>query len=333
MTTIYQVAELARVSLATVSRVMNKNTNVSDKTRAKVLKAMQDLGYRPNAIAQSLASNRTNSVGLIISELDGPFFGQVMEGIESELRLAGKHIIITAGHSDEASEKQSIDFLVSRQCDALILHVDAVSDEYLINLNKITPIVVVNRKIAELDNACTSLDNEQGGYIATNALIAKGHRSIAYIAGPDWKIDSHQRFLGHQRALAEHNLEFNLELYYQGDFSEGSGFKGFQHCMSSAQAFTAIACGNDEMASGVMKAARALGMDLPKDLSVIGFDNVMFASYLYPELSTIDNSAFEMGKMATDIILKNVYKQPNITIKNIFEPRLIERNSISQASQ
>ncbi|OUS25922.1 LacI family transcriptional regulator [Thalassotalea sp. 42_200_T64] len=328
MATIYQVSELAGVSLATVSRVMNNNTKVSDKTRAKVLQAMEELGYRPNAIAQSLASNRTNSVGVLVSELDGPFFGQVMEGIENELRLANKHVIITSGHSEEEKEKQCIEFLISRRCDALILQVDSVSDEYLLQLSTTIPTVLINRKVDAMAEFCTSLDNEQGGYLATKALIDKGHKSIAYIGGPDWKADSHERFVGHQRALTESGIEFNDALYFQGNFKETDGRDGFRQLMSTSIRFTGLACGNDEMASGAMKAARACGLVLPNDLSVVGFDNVTFARYLYPELTTIDNSAFSMGKTAAEIILKSVYKVEDIDIQNVFEPKLIDRNSI-----
>jgi LacI family transcriptional regulator len=130
MATIYEVSKLAGVSLATVSRVMNNNANVSDATRKKVTLAMEELGYRPNSIAQSLASNCSNSAGLLVSELKGPFYGPMMSGIENTLRKQGKHVIITAGHSDAEREQQGIEFLISRNCDALILHVEAVSDEY-----------------------------------------------------------------------------------------------------------------------------------------------------------------------------------------------------------
>jgi len=145
MATIYEVSELAGVSLATVSRVMTKNAKVSDKTRIKVEVAMEKLAYRPNSIAQSLASSRSNSIGILVSELNGPFFGEMMAGIESELRLANKHVIITTGHSDEAKEKEGIEFLIGRNCDALIIHVEAVSDEYLIELSKgKTPIFIIS---------------------------------------------------------------------------------------------------------------------------------------------------------------------------------------------
>jgi LacI family transcriptional regulator len=150
MATIYQVSELAGVSLATVSRVMNKNTRVSDKTKQKVLDAMEQLGYKPNSIAQSLASNCTNSVGILVSELHGPFFAQMMAGIESELRAAGKHVIITTGHSEEDKEQEGIEFLISRRCDAIILHVEAVSDDYLIKLSKgSTPVYLMSRYVEQ----------------------------------------------------------------------------------------------------------------------------------------------------------------------------------------
>ncbi|WOH37260.1 LacI family DNA-binding transcriptional regulator [Thalassotalea fonticola] len=332
MATIYEVSELAGVSLATVSRVMNNNAKVSEKTRTKVLDAMETLGYRPNAIAQSLASNRTNSVGVLVSELHGGFFGFIMDGIENELRLANKHIIITTGHSDEAQEKSAIEFLISRKCDALILLTDSVPDDYLISISKTIPTVLVNRKVERISENCISLNNEQGGYLATKALIENGHKHIAYIAGPDWKVDSHDRLLGHQRALKEHGISYQPELFFQGDFNEDTGFDGFNELTKAKLTFTALACGNDEMASGAMKAARKQGLDLPQDLSIVGFDNNMFASYLYPELTTVDNSAYLMGKMATDIILKSVYKQDDIAIKNVFEPKLVKRNSIKVLS-
>ena len=130
MATIYEVSDLAGVSLATVSRVMNNSGRVSEKTRQKVLSAMAELNYRPNSIAQSLASNRSNCVGVLVSEVYGPFFGTMLSAIESELRLAGKHTIFAAGHSDAETELENIRFLISRNCDSLILHVESLTDEF-----------------------------------------------------------------------------------------------------------------------------------------------------------------------------------------------------------
>lgn len=167
MATIYEVSKLAGVSLATVSRVMNNNTPVRESTRKKVLAAMEQLGYRPNSLAQSLASNCSNSIGILVSELHGPFYGEMLTGIEAEFRAAGKHVIIAAGHSERSTEQDGIEFLLSRSCDALILHVEAVTDDYLIKLAQSdTPFVLLNRQIPAIAERCISLNNELGGYLA-----------------------------------------------------------------------------------------------------------------------------------------------------------------------
>ncbi|MDN3651604.1 LacI family DNA-binding transcriptional regulator [Thalassotalea ponticola] len=330
MATIYQVSELAGVSVATVSRVLNNNAKVSDRTREKVEKAMQELGYRPNSIAQSLASNRTNSVGVLVAEIHGPFFGAMMSGIESEFRALGKHVIFTTGHSNEQREKEGIDFLISRNCDALIVHSEALSDAYLRKLSKgNTPIFLISRHISELADRCISLDNEHGGYIATKALIDQGHRDIAYISGPLFKSDANQRLEGHKRALAEYNIAFDQDLVYYGDFQETGGADGLKYFIDSKQHFTALACGNDEMASGAMKLAREHGFSLPDDLSIIGFDNVFFTSYLYPRLSTINNPVDDMGHMVARMVLKDVYQCKTKSIQRLFTPSYVPRDSLA----
>lgn len=330
MATIYQVSELAGVSLATVSRVMNNNARVSEATRKKVLAAMEQLGYRPNSIAQSLASSRSNSVGILVSELHGPFYGEMLSGIENECRAAGKHVIIAAGHSEEASEKDGIEFLISRSCDALILHVEAVSDDYLIKLASGTlPIVLINRFIPRLANNCISLNNELGGYLATKQLLQQGHRQLAYMAGPMWKSDAKDRYHGHLRAMADHGLSFNPALLAEGDFQDSSGSACMQQLLAKGIPFTALVCANDEMAAGAMEVARSHGLNVPQDLSIVGFDNLILARYIYPKLTTIDYPIGEMGRMAARWVLKNIYQQQALQLKNVFEPALVCRDSAS----
>lgn len=328
MATIYQVSELAGVSLATVSRVMNNNARVSEATRNKVLAAMAQLGYRPNSIAQSLASNRSNSVGILVSELHGPFYGEMLSGIENECRAAGKHVIIAAGHSEEASEKDGIEFLISRSCDALILHVEAVSDDYLIKLAAGSlPIVLINRFIPQLADNCISLDNELGGYLATKQLLQQGHTQLAYMAGPMWKSDAKDRYSGHLRAMAERGLHFNTALLAEGDFQDSSGSRCMQQLLAKGVPFSALVCANDEMAAGAMEVARDHGLQVPQDLSIVGFDNLILARYIYPKLTTIDYPIGEMGRMAARWVLKNIYQQQALQLKNVFEPVLVSRDS------
>jgi LacI family transcriptional regulator len=328
MATIYQVSELAGVSLATVSRVMNNNAKVSEKTAAKVRAAMEQLGYRPNAMAQSLASNRSNSVGILVSELHGPFYGSMMSAIEIQLRASAKHAIITAGHSNEKDERDGIEFLIGRSCDALIMHVEAVSDEYLIELSQgTTPIFLINRLIPEISGRCISLNNESGGYLATKSLIEQGHKDLAYISGPQWKDDARQRLAGHKRALEESGIALNQTLIVEGDFTETGGCDAMTQLLNKKLPMTAVVCANDEMACGAMGIIREHGLSIPNDISVIGFDNVTFASYLYPKLSTIDYPIYNMGQMAARLVLKTVYKK-DLEIEHLFEPQLITRNSV-----
>ncbi|NQY65009.1 MAG: LacI family DNA-binding transcriptional regulator [Alteromonadaceae bacterium] len=329
MATIYEVSELAGVSLSSVSRVLNNHEHVSEKTKIKVNAAMKQLNYRPNSIARSLASNRTDCIGILVSELHGPFYGDMLTGIETQLRAAGKHVIITAGHSDEKSEKYGIDFLVNRKCDALILLVDAISDQDLIELShESTPFVLLNRYISEMKEKCFYLDNILGGYLATKQLIEQGHKDIAYISGPLKKQDATERHEGHKKALAEFNIDYNEELLYEGDFLTKSGHEGMTYFIEKQLTYTAVACANDEMASGAMKGARDHNIAIPQECSFIGFDNVFFTEYLYPQLSTIHYPITDMAKMSTQWILKNIYKKDISNIQNLFIPELVLRDSV-----
>ena len=330
MVTIYEVSKLAGVSLATVSRVMNNSGKVTSKTRLKVESAIKELGYRPNSIAQSLASNRSNSVGVLVPMFSGSFYGNMLGCIETEIRDAGKHVIMTAGHSDEVSEMAGIEFLLSKNCDALILRVDAVSDEYLLQLNKgHVPIILLDRFIPKMADQCIYLDNELGGYLATKAVLLLGHQDIAYIAGPLWKIDAADRLRGHQRALAEFGLSSNAQLLYEGNFQEDGGYQGMEHLLQLGTHFSAVICANDEMAAGALGVAREKNLAVPDDVSVMGFDNVFFTRYFRPRLSTINYPVDEMGQMAARCVLKHVYEQKELKIQNLFEPTLVMRSSVN----
>ncbi len=328
MATIYEVSELAGVSLATVSRVVNDSGRVSAKTRDKVLAAMAKLNYRPNSIAQSLASNRSNCVGVLVSEVYGPIFGAMLSGIEAELSAAGKFTIFATGHNDEEKEKEAIQFLLSRNCDALILHVEALSDDYLRQYKDSTlPFVIINRTVPGMEDNCISLDNEHGGYIASKMLLDLGHRELAYISGPLNFGDATARLAGHRRALTEFGVEFNQRLMVEGDYHEAGGSRGIYHLLEQGLPFSGLVCANDEMAVGALDALRAQGYSVPSDVSVVGFDNALFSRYLNPKLSTVNYPVDEMGRMAASWVLQHAYEKDVGTIQHVFEPTLITRRS------
>jgi len=325
--TIYQVAERAGVSLSTVSRVLNGKKTVNKALKAKVEQAMRELNYRPNSVARSLATNRSDSIGVLVSELNTPFFGDLMQAIESTLRNSDKHVIITVGHNNLETEKDAVEFLISRNCDALIMHVEAMPDAYLKEVNDTRiPISVVNRQVEGLEDRCISLDNEMGGYLATQHLISLGHKEIAYISGPSNKRDANQRLAGHRRALEEAGIAVNPTLIYEGHYNEDDGKLGLLELLSQDIPFSALVCANDWMASGAMSCARDLGMSLPQDLSVVGFDDAVFAHHIFPRLTTVSNPIYQMGEMASRFILNKVYNH-SLNLRPVFEPQLILRES------
>ena len=328
MANIYEVAELAGVSLATVSRVINPGAKVSEKTREKVLAAMEQLGYKPNSIAQSLATRSSNAVGVLVSELHGPFFGAMLSAIEKTFKTAGKFVLVAAGHSNEAQEREAIRFLVSRNCDALIVHVERLADKFLVDHDHTTtPLVVMNRKVRGLADHCFSLNNELGGYLATRSLLKHKHKRIAYVSGPlDWG-DAKQRLAGHKRALTEAGVKFDARLLIEGDYHETGGQDALDKLFAKQLPFTAVVCANDEMAAGAMAAAHERGLELPRDLSIVGFDDAPISRYVYPKLTTIHYPIADMGHMAARWVLKHVYEQPQ-DVQQVFEPKLVERDSV-----
>ena len=327
MATIYQVAERAGVSLSTVSRVLNGKSSVNQALKEKVEKAVKELNYRPNSVARSLANSRTDSIGVLVPELNAPFFGDLMQAVESTFRGADKHVIITVGKNCLATEKDAVEFLISRNCDALIMHAEALSDEYLLELNNNKlPIALVNRQVEGMEDACTVLNNEKGGYLATRHLLELGHKHIAYVSGPTDKADAMARLEGHKRALNEAGIAVNSQLIYNGDYQEEGGKVGLLELLARDMPFSALVCANDWMASGAISCARDLGMSLPHDLSIVGFDDVVFAHHVFPRLTTVSNPVADMAETSAKYILNKVYGQKH-NVNRLFEPTLVVRES------
>ena len=177
LTTIKEVSELAKVSQATVSRVLNGHSTVKEANKTKVFKAIKELGYKPNTFAQALASSNSNSIGMLVGALDGPFYGPLMHYAENTLRPKNIHLIVTSGRESKEIEVDSIRFLLSKQVDGLIIHSDMFSDDELIDIVKnTTSTIILNRYIPELSKQCICIDNELGGYLATLHLLESGHK-------------------------------------------------------------------------------------------------------------------------------------------------------------
>lgn len=328
MTTIREVSKYAKVSVATISRVVNGNKWVADATREKVLKAMEELGYQPNSLAQSLATNRSNTIGMVVGDLAGPFFGDMMRHAEHAIRKHGKHLIITSGSDSAQSEQEAVSFLLKRRVDALILHLDVMSDEDILRFvdKHDTPIVLVNRFIPEIAEQCIALDNEQGGFLATQHLIEKGHQAIACITGPLYKADARARLNGYRRALEQAQINYDESLVVESDYFEIGGRMALERLRKRNTSFTALFACNDQMAVGAFTALKEAGLSIPNDCAVVGYDDMVMARYVEPALTTIVTPVADFGHHAAMLALNLAYAG-TAPVQHDFQADLVERLS------
>lgn len=333
MATIREVSKFANVSVATVSRVVNGNKWVSEPTRQKVLAAMKELGYKPNSFARSLATNKSETIGMVVGDLSGPFFGGMMNSAEASVRQAGKHLIITSGHDSIESERGAIDFLLQRRVDGLILHLDVMPDEDIIRLsdNGGVPIALVNRHISELSDHCISVDNDMGGYLAAKHLIDLGHTDIACIAGPLYKKDARNRLAGYRRAIEQAGLTYNEDLVVESDYTELGGKASIERLGRRKVTYSAVFAHNDHMAIGAMNTLKRQGFNLPGDCSIVGYDDMVMARYVEPSLTTITIPVNEFGTQSAHLALKLCGEKTD-PITYQFEPKLTVRRSTCRRS-
>ena len=331
MATIRDVSQLAQVSQATVSRVLNGGAPVSPAKRAAVLAAIERLDYRPNAFARSLATNRSGAIGALVSELSSHVYGDIIRGIESVAEEHGMHLVVSSGHARSDAEQRSYDFLTQRRTDALILQVDATTDDTLAEWSARgeLPIVVVGRYIPALADRCVYLDNVTGGALATRHLIERGHRRIAHIAGLMRIPDARDRLEGYRKGLAAHGIAFDETLVAPGDFVEDGGERAMHSLLERGGDFSAVFVANDQSAAGALKALRDAGKRVPEDVSVIGFDDTLIAHYLSPTLPTVRQPFDEMGQAAAWLALAAIGVAERKEVTRRFEPVLIERDSVA----
>lgn len=330
MANIKDVAKAANVSVSTVSRVINDSASVVPEKRQAVMAAMEKLNYKPNTLARALVSNRSDCIGLLVGEIDSPFFGQLMAGVHRVVMEAGKHVIVTAGYHQQDLERSAINFMQERRCDALIIHSKAISDEELIELfRQPTPVYLINRLIPGWEDRCVYLDNEYGAYLATRHLISRGHRDIAYIGTNIGIEDGESRLAGYRKALEEAEIVFDDRKIVKAFPDEEGGNYAMSEVMSRDLGITALFAYNDAMAAGAMMMLQDSGRAIPQEISVVGFDDVILARILKPHLTTIRYPVNEMGALAASLSLHDLdSKKDRVEQPLRFTPRLIERQSV-----
>lgn len=303
---IREVAQAAGVSVATVSRVLNAKGPVRDETRRRVLDAVARLSYVPHSGARSLSLRRTFHIGVVLPDAHGEFFSEVVRGIDVAARGAGYHLLVSGSHSDLAETGAVLQALHGR-IDGLVLMTPGVDEEWLRRiLGGRIPAVLLNHGAASREHDSIRVDNRRGAGLAVEHLLDLGHRRIALLAGPPGNDDAAERRAGYRETLAAHRLPLDPALEIAGDFGEASGVRAAAALAALGERPTAVFAANDAMAIGCLSALRERGLEVPRDLSLVGFDDIPVAQYLTPALTTIRVGIADLGGRAMDRLLSRI---------------------------
>jgi LacI family transcriptional regulator len=329
--TMKRVAAELGVSITTVSKVLNNQPDIGPATRARVLKKVEQLGYRPNAVARSLTLRRTNTLGIIIPDLMHSFFVEIVAGIESVVSARGYALLLCSSGEDAAKERKELETLKQRQVDGLVFaaaHATGNAD-LLDQLVKAGRCVVMIDRDDHPDIRCHRVltDDERVGWLATSHLLSLGHRAIAHIAGPPI-VHARRRERGYRQALRESRIPVRPEWVIRAGFLERDGYDAMKQLLRQRPRITAVFAANDPTAIGAMKAIWDMGLRVPEDLAIVGAGNIAHGDVLRVPLTTVSWSRQEMGIRAAELILEQVEgRQPRTFQRAIIPPNLVVRSS------
>lgn len=330
MATIKDVARLAGVSVATVSRVINHSPKASDSSREAVLSAMQHLQYHPNANARALAQQSTETLGLIVADVSDPFFGAMVKAVEQVAYATGNFLLIGNGYHNIEKERQAIEQLIRHRCAALVVHAKMLPDDEMQSLmNQIPGMVLIYRTLPGFEQRCVALDDRYGAWLATRHLIQSGHQRIAILCSNHGISDATDRLQGYLDALKEHNIPVDDKLIAYGEPDEIGGEQAMADLLGLGRSFTAVTCYNDSMAAGALSVLSDNSIDVPNDISLVGFDDVLISRYLRPRLTTVRYPVGAMANQAAQLALALAGNQPLPETTHMFSPTLVRRHSVT----
>jgi LacI family transcriptional regulator len=333
--TLKDIARELGVSIVTVSRAVHGRPDVSPETRKAVLELAARLRYRPNSVARSLVTKRSNVWGLIVPDLMHSFFVEISQGVESVAGRHNIHLIIVNSHEDVEKERSEILALIERQVDGLIVascqpsfgesNLEVLEDEHV-------PFVLVDRYLGERPWNYVLCDNERVGYLATEHLIKLGHQAIAHVYCPGLQI-SGMRLAGYRRALKDHGIKIQPILEQPGGVTQEAGYQATKSLLGLNQRPTAVFAFNDPMAIGVMEAAFDAGLSVPADVAVVGAGNIAHGNMLKVALTTVEQRPFESGQRAAEVLLGAIGSDTESEPATlIMEPQLVVRESCGARS-
>jgi len=326
------VAKRASVSTSTVSHVINSTRFVTPDLAERVRGTMAELGYQPNAVARSLRRKETLTLGMLVPDNANPFFAQMARAIEDICYEQGYSLIFSNSEGDAARELANADVLLSKRVDGLIFVAVGMGSQDLLPILESAAVVVVDRDLPGIDVDAVLVDNLSGGYQATEHLLNLGHRRIACITGPSETTPSADRVTGLREALRAAGLPVDESLIVRGDFQFASGFQGAQALLTRPDPPTAIFACNDLMAVGCIAAAAELGYRVPAELSIVGFDDTTLASYTTPPLTTVTQPISEVGRLATQLLIRRIQTPNSARERHVLPTGLVVRGSTAQAS-
>jgi LacI family transcriptional regulator len=333
MPTVLDVAKRAGVAPITVSRVINNSGYISQATRERVEQAVKELGYVPNTLARGLRSKQTKTLALVVTDITNPYFTLMARGVEDAAGASDYTVIYCNTDESEEKEENYANLLAQRQVDGVLL-VPSCGNVKTINflISNDINVVALDRRVAGVEIDSVRSDSENGAYQLIKLLIGLGHERIVMITGPKDVSTSVDRVIGYQRALAEANLNEN-ELVYYGMFNLESGYEFTKLAMTQSPKPTAIFGANNFIAIGIIKALRDLQFDVPGDVSIGAFDDLPESMLVAPFLTFVEQPAYEMGRTATELLLKRISGELTGGYKKLILPtQIIERRSTGPSS-
>jgi LacI family transcriptional regulator len=327
MPNIVDVALKARVSIATVSRVVNKSLHkVNPTTRERVLAAISEMDYRPNALAKGLLMKKTMTIGIIIPDISNPYYAEIVRGIQDVADQAGYAVTLHNTDKKPGGITRYIYLLREKSADGIIFSGGIINGHETLSILKELKerVVVIGRH--EVDSPAVMVDNIGGAAQAVQHLFDIGHRRIGFIGGPDGSTTALDRLAGYKNTMAKNGLKFAPRLVKKGTWNPQSGYLLGMQLLKGKSRPTAIVAANDQMAFGAIKAAKELGLVVPEDLAVVGFDNIPLSSYFNPSLTTVEIPMHDLGAAAVRMLLNLISGEKFENIK-LFKTRLLVRGS------
>ena len=331
--TIKDVARVAKVSVATVSRALNGHSNVTELARNRVLKVAAVLRYTPHAAARSLSSRRTHTIGVVLPDLYGEFFSELVRGIDQVARERGQYLLVSSYHGHPEEQGAALRAMRGR-VDGLLLMSPYVNNLGFLteNLLPSLPVVLMNTHLPDAGFVSLRIDNHGGAMQMVEHLVERGHRRIAFIAGPEDNFDARERLRGYRDALAR-LLPQAKEWVFPGDFGEASGHAAGGGIAASAERPDAVFAANDMMALGCLFGLNQAGIKVPDEIALVGFDDIPLARYVHPPLTTMRVNIAELGGRALRALLDADSEAANESFDSLFVPKLIVRASSGGAAQ